>query len=498
MKKKLNILMAAAECIPFAKTGGLADVVGSLPIALKKLGHDVRIVMPKYSFIDCEKFNILPYIKIMGVWMGNALEWCIVHKTIINDDIPVYFIEFNLYFERSGIYHDENFNDYLDNPRRFGFLSRAALQLCHEIDFKPDIVHSNDWQTALIPAYLKIWHWNDPLLGSSASVLTIHNIAYQGIYPKSHYEYLGLREENFTQEKFECFGAVNFLKGGIYYADALNTVSPTYARETKSPDGGNGLAPYLNNRGSDYCGILNGVDYLKWDPEIDPYTSKNYSINDLSGKAICKRELQNEMKLEENTDIPIFGVISRFVLQKGLHLLAESIVKIIENMVVQFVILGTGDKNLEKFFRDMAIRYPGNVGVYIGYNNELAHLIEAGSDFFLMPSIYEPCGLNQIYSLKYGTLPVVRATGGLEDTVDNYNEETGEGTGFKFYEASSHAVYYTVGWAVSTYYDRKEHMKKMIKSAMSRHFSWNDSTAEYVKLYYKAIKNKKEYDNKFK
>jgi starch synthase len=490
-QEKLNILMVSSECVPFAKTGGLGDVVGSLPIALKKLGHDVRVVIPKYGFIDSSKYKIRYHHGPMGVWMGDREEWCVIHETTIGDGVPVYLVEFNLYFERSGIYHDSDFNDYLDNPKRFSFLSRAALQLSKDLDFHPDIVHANDWQTALLPAYLKTWHWNDPVLGKAASVLTIHNIAYQGIYPKLNYPYIGLGESNFTWDKLECFGYVNFLKGGVVFADALNTVSPTYALETKTADGGYGLAPYLNDRGGNYYGILNGVDYSDWDPATDKLIPANYSSSDMSGKLKCKRALQKKLDLEPLDDIPIVGVVSRFVSQKGLDLLAERIVSIVQDMKVQFAVLGYGDKGLEWFYGGLPARHGGKIGAFVGYNNELAHLIEAGCDFFLMPSLYEPCGLNQLYSMKYGTLPIVRATGGLEDSVENYNEKTGEGTGFKYHEPSSKAIYYTVGWAVSTYYDRKEHLKKMIQSAMAKDFSWEKSAKEYEKLYDKAIRNKK-------
>jgi starch synthase len=490
MEKKLDILMVSSECVPFAKSGGLADVVGSLPVALKKFGHNVKIVMPRYSFIDTQKFNIKPYLSPMGVRMGNKEEWCSIHSTTIEEDIPVYFIDFLHYFDRNGLYHDMNFKDYHDNPDRFAFLSRAALQLCKDINFKPDIVHANDWQTALIPAYLKVWHWNDPVLGKAASVLTIHNMVYQGIYPKKHYSYIGLGEHNFHQDSFECFGNVNFLKGGIYYADMVNTVSPAYCKETKTPEGGYGLAPYLNNKGDRYTGILNGIDYNRWNPETDKMIPANFSKDDLSGKKICKSELQKRMLYKENPDIPVIGIISRFVPQKGLDILAHCIEAIVRDMHVQFVILGSGEKALEHFYYELPAKYKGIIGSYIGYSDELAHLIEAGSDFFLMPSLYEPCGLNQIYSLKYGTLPIVRAIGGLDDTIENYDEKTGEGTGFKFWEASAKAIYYTVGWAVSTFYDRKDHHLKMMKNAMSKHFSWDDSAAKYMELYQKAIENK--------
>ncbi|MGC8764500.1 MAG: glycogen synthase GlgA [Brevinematia bacterium] len=489
-EKELNILMIASECTPFAKTGGLADVVGSLPVFLRRMGHDVRVVIPKYGFIDIERFSAKKDISIMSVWMGNKEEWCSVYSTDYKG-VTVYFVEFNLYFERNGIYHDNAFNDYEDNPRRFAFLSRAAMEICREKKFYVDILHSHDWQTALSSGYLKVWHWNDPVFTSTVSILTIHNIAYQGIYPAYNYPYLGFGREYFIPDIFECYGAINFLKAGIYFSDFITTVSPKYARETKEPFGGFGLAPYLNAKGDRYIGILNGVDYDVWNPEKDSFLPAHYSKDDLSGKKICKRELQKRMGLKQDDNIPIIGIVSRFVEQKGLHLLMECLDDILNNMVVQFVVLGSGNKSLESFFYYIPSKYPGRIGSYIGYNEELAHLIEAGSDFFLMPSLYEPCGLNQIYSMRYGTLPIVRAVGGLDDTVENYDESTGEGTGFKFYEASSKAIYYTVGWAVSTYFDRKHHMKKLIKNAMSRDFSWEKSAREYESLYTKAIKIKK-------
>jgi starch synthase len=447
------------------------------------------VVMPKYSFIDGERFNLRPFLSPLGVWMGDTLEWCAVHVTD-HHGLPVYFIEFDQYFNRWGLYHDADFNDYLDNPRRFGFLTRAGLQLCRDIHFAPDIVHVHDWHTALAAAYLKIWHWNDPVLGKAASVLTIHNIAYQGVYDARHYPYLGLQWINFTPDKLEDHGRINFLKGGIVYADMVNTVSPTYARETRTPEGGYGLAPYLNDKGENYIGILNGVDYNRWNPETDPLIPTRYSAKDLSGKAVCKRELQRRFSLNVDANIPIIGVVSRLVTQKGLHLLAQAIEDILNNMRVQFVILGAGEKELENFYSSLPARYPGRVGSYIGYNEELSHWIEAGADFFIMPSLSEPCGLNQMYSLKYGTLPIVRAVGGLDDTVQQYDEASAAGTGFKFWEASPRAIYYTVGWAVSTFFDRREHIQQMIQTAMAQDFSWKRSAGEYVRLYERAIANK--------
>ncbi len=491
MTDKLKIAMIASECVPYAKTGGLADVVGALPVALRDLGHEVIIVMPLYASIDRRKYGLRPVISPMGVWMGNTEEWCAVYRRPHDEGVPVYFIEYDRYFNRPGIYHDAELRDYPDNPRRFGFLSRAGLQLCKDLGFEPHIVHVHDWQTALAAAYLKIWHWDDPLLGRSASVLTIHNIGYQGKYPADDYEYLGLQWSNFTPDKFEDHGGLNFLKGGIQYADMVTTVSPRYADEVRTPEGGMGLAMYLNDKGDRFVGILNGVDYTQWNPEIDPLIPENYSLEDLSGKAACKRALQQRLNLEVDEGIPLFGVVSRFAHQKGLDLLAEAMEAILNHMRVQFAILGAGDKGLERFFGDLPRRYPGQVGSHIGYHNELAHWIEAGADFFVMPSRYEPCGLNQIYSLKYGTLPIVRATGGLDDTVEQYDEATGEGTGFKFWEASSHALYYTIGWAVSTYFDRPHHFLHMRATAMQQSFSWQESAERYLSVYQRAIEHQR-------
>lgn len=491
---KLKILMISSEMVPFAKTGGLADVVGVLPVELKKQGHDVRVVIPMYSSIDREKHNIRPFQESMCVWMGNSEEWCAVHSTTVQNDVPVYFIDHSRYFARDGLYHDAQMNDYLDNPCRFGFLSRAALQLCLDRGFKPDIVHVHDWQTALAPAYLKTWHWDNPLLSESASVLTIHNAAYQGVYPKQHYEYLGLGWNNFHADAFESFDRINFLKGGIFFADLVNTVSPGYAKEISRPNAMFGLAPYLTNKGENFFGILNGVDYNDWSPDIDTMIPANYSVKDISGKKECKRALQKKFGLDVNDKIPLFGAVGRFVDQKGYHLLAPAIEGMLKDMEAQFIILGSGSPDLQDYFGAIPSRFPGKAASWIGYNVALSHEIEAGCDFFLMPSLYEPCGLNQLYSLRYGTLPVVRATGGLDDTVENYDEATGNGTGFKFEAATVDALYNTIGWAVSTWYDRPAHIAKLRKKAMQQDFSWDKSTAVYEEAYHKALANKRKYD----
>lgn len=496
MSTALNILVVASEVVPFAKVGGLADVVSSLSSRLKAFGHDIRIVMPRYRCMDDTRVELQNCLEPMGVWMGDAEEWCSVRLTKGFGNVPVYCIEHKLYFEREGLYHDATMDDYDDNPRRFGFLSVAALQLCKDIGFKPDIVHVHDWQTSLVPAYLKIWYWNDRHLGRAASVLTLHNIAYQGTYPKSHLFYLGLGWHNFTSEKFECYDKINFLKGGIYYADFVTAVSPSFAREITTPFSGFGLAPYLSARGSSFKGILNGIDYSLWDPEHDSLIPATFSAVSLEGKKECKRSLQQLFGLHADESIALIGIITRFVEQKGFELFARTIERICNTMIVQFAVLGSGESHLEWFFGELPKRFSGQVGSYIGFDDKRAHLIEAGADFYLMPSLFEPCGLTQMYSQRYGTLPIVRATGGLDDTVEQYDESTGTGTGFKYWEASEEALYYTVGWAVSTWYDRPNHIVQMIQMAMSRDFSWQRQAHEYETTYRQAMINKKKWDER--
>lgn len=486
MAERLNILMVSAECAPFAKSGGLGDVVGALPQFLVKAGHRVVVVMPLYSLINRAKHSIVPAFEKLDVPFGNGHLACGVYKSELPGKVPVYFLEHHDFYSRDGMYHDAAYNDFPDNPLRFAFLSKAALQLCHLLTFSPDIVHANDWHTAVMSAFLKRMYDHDPVFRETAGVLTIHNIAYQGRYNRSFYFRTGLPPGDFTQEKFEHYGDVNFLKGGIHFADVVNTVSPGYAIETRAKPGGYGLEYFLNLKGEDYRGILNGADYDHWNPETDELIPANYSKDDLSGKAACKRVLQEKLGLEQKPDIAVVGIVSRLVEQKGFHIIAECIDDLLADNNVQFAILGAGDTKLEGFFGSLPVRYPGKAGAYIGYDNKLAHLIEAGSDFFLMPSIYEPCGLNQIYSLKYGTLPIVRATGGLNDTVDNYDQDSGEGTGFKFWDPTCTAASNTIRWALETFYKRRPHIEKLVRNAMEQHFSWGDSAGEYIDLYRRA------------
>jgi starch synthase len=500
----MKIAMVTAECFPYAKTGGLGDMVAALAQALRRAGHEVIVVLPKYASIDAARHGLQPAVSPMGVWMGERLEWCSVHVAH-GLGLPVYFIEFDVYYGRAGMYHDADFNDHADNPRRFGFLARAALQLCRDLPFRPDVVHAHDWHAALACAYLKAWHWNDPVLGGAASLLTIHNVPYQGIYGAEHCAYLGLHPHVFAAEGE---AAINFLRAGVRHADMANAVSPTYANQTRTPEHGHGLDPWLRARGDDYWGILNGVDYAQWDPAVDALIPQRYTPSDLAGKAECKRVLQLRFGLEVSPDTPVVGMLGRMVAQKGWDLLRApvdgrpALDHIVRTMRAQFVFLGTGDSDSELFIakspgrcaaavRGVAGRDPDCVGAYIGYDEARAHLIEAGADFFLMPSLYEPCGLNQMYSLKYGTPPIVRATGGLADSVEQYDQRSGDGTGFRFDDATPRALVDAVGWAVSTYYDRPAHLAALRQAGMARDFAWHRSVPSYEAAYERALANKR-------
>lgn len=485
----MKILMVAAEAVPFAKTGGLADVAGVLPKFLAQRGHDVRVVMPRYWQVPTDKLTHVA--GGLGVPMGIIGElWAGVYEgRLPGSDVPIYFLDFEQYFGRAGLYNDERGQGFLDNDNRFVFLARGALQLAKKLHFAPDIVHCNDWHTAAAPIFINTHYKWDPVIGPAASILTIHNMQYQGRFYSGLMKVLGLGWEHFTHLELEFEDEVNLLKGGMYHATLLNAVSPGYAREIQTPAFGHGLEGVAVDRSADLYGILNGCDYGEWNPEVDPLIPATYSDKDLSGKAICKAELQKRLGLPVRPDVPVFGWVSRLVHQKGPDILAAALDAILD-LDVQIALLGSGEAWAHAHFPSVAARRP-NFGCHIGYSNELAHLIEAGSDFFLMPSRFEPCGLNQLYSLRYGTLPIVHAVGGLDDTVDNFDEDTLEGTGFKFWDLTPAALYNTIGWATHTYYNRPEAMKALIQRAMSQRFSWEDSAAEYEDLYRRAVARKR-------
>ena len=480
----MKIAFIASECYPFVKTGGLADVVGSLSQALAELGHEVVVILPYYKQNISSNIAISPFFETMCVHMGSGIEeWCSVKTAALGKKVSVFLIESDKYFFRDGLYCDKFNNDFQDNPYRFAFFCRAALQLLRDTDVRPDVVHAHDWQTAAVCAYMKTWDWGESGIDRAKAVLTIHNIGYQGIYSADCLDYCGFDWKYFNSGVFEDYGRVNFLKGGIHFADYVTTVSPKYASETLDGSQSYGLAPFLKNKGERYVGILNGVDYSVWDPKTDKTIPENYSARSFKGKNTCKKVLQQRFGLVEDENIPVIGVVSRFAYQKGLDVLAKTVGRIVDSMLVQFAVMGSGDNELENFFRRISAERAGKVGNFIGYSDEMSHLVEAGSDFFIMPSRYEPCGLNQIYSLKYGTLPIVRNTGGLSDTVEQYDEAAGSGTGFKFDYLSSDAIFDTVGWAVSTYFDRPKHFTAMRKAAMKCDFSWKNSAKEYEKIY---------------
>ncbi len=482
----LKILFVASEAAPFAKTGGLGEVVGDLPRYLHELGHDVRVILPRYYIIDPALYGLRMLPGCLVVPMGIIGEmYCGVWEgRFAKSDLPVYFIEHHSLYGRNGIYGVDNVG-FMDNDNRFVFLSRAAMELPKMLGWQPDIMHAHDWHTAAVPIFLNTLYRNDPFVGNAASVLTIHNMQYQGNFYPGLMEVLDIGWEHFTFLELEKDDQVNLLKGGICHANLLNTVSRGYAREIQTPQYGWGLEGVLRERTADLYGILNGVDYDEWNPSTDHYLPANYTVDDLSGKAVCKRELQRRFGLPE-IDVPLFGIVSRMVPQKGTDLLAEAIHKMIK-LELQVVVVGNGEPWAHFFFGGMAHRHPDKVGCYIGYDNALAHLVEAGSDFFLMPSLFEPCGLNQMYSLAYGTPPIVRATGGLDDSVDNFNEAELSGDGFKFWTHTAAALYDTVGWATWTFYNNHKGLEALRRNGMSKHFNWEDSALAYDSLYRNAL-----------
>ena len=481
----MKILMVTPEVDPFVKVGGLADVVGSLSKELTRLGHDVRIVCPLHGSIRQDP-SWQAHDRPLWVDLGAGREGAKVWETRLpRSATPVYFLENFQHYGRPEIYHGP-WGAHADNDRRFAFLCRAALNLCLNLDWLPDVIHGHDWTTGLVPVYLNTTDRDGPL-GRAASVFTIHNLEHQGYCDRSLLDYAHVPWSEFRADSLESMGAVNLMKAGLYHATKLTTVSPAYAREIQTPAFGCGLDDVLRFRSADLIGILNGIDEEVWNPATDPLLPAHYAAGDFAGKAACKAALQETLGLPPEPNIILCGVVSRLFAQKGLDLLAAILPEVLEQMAVQFVLLGTGEAALEQAFREIAARHPGRVGLKIGFDNRLAHLIEAGSDCFVMPSRFEPCGLNQLYSLRYGTLPLVRATGGLVDTVENYREGDATGTGFVFEHPTPPALYYTIGWAVSTYYDRPDDFQQLRRNAMARDSSWRGPARHYEDVYRWAV-----------
>jgi starch synthase len=483
----MKVLFVASECAPFAKTGGLGDVVGALPKALAGIGMDVRVVVPLYSGFDWSGLERLEGTLGVPMWFGTA--WSALRLgRLPGSEVPVYFLEYNRYFDRPFLYGPPD-EGYPDNLERFTFLSRGALELTKALGWVPDVVHAHDWQSALVPVYVDTVEWAQPLHGS-ATVYSIHNLAYQGVFDGGAMFVTGLGREHYNAREFEHFGAMNLTKAALYHATMLSTVSPTYAREIQTSEYGFGLDGVLRERGADLRGILNGIDVAEWNPATDPHLAARYDATDLAGKAVCKAALQQEAGLPVRTEVPVFGLVGRLVAQKGVDVLAQTLERVLE-WDLQVVLLGTGEPDAERYFAWLSGRRPDRFKAWIGFDDARAHRIEAGADFFLMPSRFEPCGLNQMYSLRYGTLPIVRRTGGLADSVLNYDERTGEGTGFVLHDLHAGSLGDTIGWALSTWYGRPDHVRAMRRRAMTQDFSWQRAAREYEALYLAAYERRR-------
>lgn len=484
--RPLKILVVSSEVVPFAKTGGLADVAGSLPKALAlvgndNMGNDVRVVMPRYQQIEAGVYRM-----DFPVPFKDRNETAIIREASIESQyrgerktIPVYLVDNHHYFYRDRIYMFD------DEAERFAFFCRAVLEMLPKLDWQPDVIHCNDWQSGPIPLFLKTHYRQDQFYNRIATVFTIHNLQYQGNYPKDVLRILGLGEEFFHPERLEFYGMVSFMKAGIVYSDVINTVSRTYASEIQHPELGERMDGLLRKRSKDLYGIVNGINYHEFNPKTDPRITRNYDSSSVANKKENKYALQKEMNLPVK-DVPLIGLISRLVDQKGLDLIAEVIDEIM-SADLQFVVLGSGDHYYENMFERIRSRYPDKMGLYLGFNAILAQRIYAGSDMFLMPSRFEPCGLGQLISLRYGTIPIVRFTGGLADTVNDYNPDTGSGNGFGFFEYSGRELLNTIKRSIKLYREKPAQWEALVRNAMEQDFSWARSGVEYLQLYQQAM-----------
>lgn len=470
-----RVLFCASEMTPFAKTGGLADVAGALPPALRRIGADVHGVLPLYGGIDREAGGIAPVGKGFTVKLDIGRENFTIHRAD-REGVPVYLLQCDHLFNRAGLYGEKNF-DYPDNCRRFALFSRACLELADYLGLDPDIVHVHDWQTALIPVYMRT-----SARSRARSLLTIHNLAFQGIFPPGEYHWTGLDWSLFEWRKLEFYGKVNFLKGGIVYADAVSTVSPTYAREIRQAELGCGLEGALAEKGDRLVGILNGIDLRDWNPATDVHLPARFSADNLAGKQTCRTALMQEAGLAP-TQLPLFGTVGRLTEQKGLDILLPALAVLLGEGY-PFVVLGTGDAAYEAGLRKLAQLYPGRLGLFLAFDNRLAHLIEAGCDMFVMPSRFEPCGLNQFYSMRYGTVPIVRATGGLADSVGPWTPAgPGAATGFVFSDYTAAALLGACREAIAIFADNKSAWLELMRNGMKLDAGWSRSAQNYLALY---------------
>jgi starch synthase len=472
----LRILFAASEGLPFSKTGGLADVVEALPKALAAQGHEIAVVLPRYRGNKAAT-AVLPSLTMP---MDGRLRFPSIADGGTLNNVHYFFLDDPGYYDRDGIYGNSA-GDFPDNAERYSEFSRAVIELAKHV-WAPDVIHCHDWQTGLVPVFLRSAYAEDPLVKNIPVVFTIHNIGYQGHFPAAVLERASIPREVYHPAGVEFYGLVNFLKGGLVYADYLTTVSKKYAEEMQTAEFGYGLDGVVRSRADRVVGILNGVDYGVWNPEKDQRIAARYSVKDLSGKQACKKDLLETFGLSAgHLARPVIGIVSRFADQKGFDLIAATADELMKEDVV-LTVLGTGERRYEELFERLANEFPGRVGVRIAYDDELAHKIEAGADMFLMPSRYEPCGLNQVYSLKYGTVPIVRATGGLDDSVESFDMEHGTGTGFKFAEYSGAALLESVRQGLHYFADERI-WKRIQLNGMSKDFSWKRPAAEYAKLY---------------
>jgi len=475
----LRILFAASEGVPFSKTGGLGDVTGALPGALASLGLEVAVVMPLYRATRLANPKVLA--PSLTIPLGRRFHFPRIVEETGKDSVRWLFVDAPQFFDRDALYVAADGRDYPDNPERFGLFSRCVVEIAKSL-FPPDVIHCHDWQAGMVPVLLETDYRDDPALNNIPTVFTIHNLGYQGVFPPDALGRVGLGPELFTLEGMEFYGQVSFLKGALNFADWITTVSRKYSQEIQTSEFGFGLEGVLRQRTDRIRGILNGADYSQWDPSEDRFIAAHYNASDLEGKKKCKEDLLKEFGLPEGAArSPLIGIVSRFTRQKGADLIAEVADRLLAEDI-RLVALGTGEPEYEELFRKLAAQYKDKVAVRIAYDNTLAHKIEAGADMFLMPSYYEPCGLNQIYSLRYGTVPVVRATGGLEDTIEEYNPDNGKGTGFKFSRYSGAALLETLRHALAVY-AKPAQWKQLMLNGMNQDFSWQISAREYHRLY---------------
>jgi starch synthase len=477
----MHIAFAASEGVPFSKTGGLADVVGALPRALAALGHQVSVYLPRYR--QTKLVDAATVVRSITVPFDDKYRFASVVTGGTQSGVRFYFVEYPPYFDRDALYGTAA-GDYPDNAERFALFSRAILE-ASKILGVPQVFHCHDWQTALLPVLLRTVYAEDPAFRDAATVFTIHNMGYQGLFPPETLPLLMLPWDLFTMSRMEFFGQVNFLKGALTYSDYITTVSRKYGQEIQTAEYGFGLEGVLRDRASTVTGILNGVDYEEWSPQTDKFTVAKFSPQDLSGKAKCKQDLLAAFGMPSaDLKLPVIGIVSRFAAQKGFDLISQIMDRLAREELI-LVALGAGDKPYEEMFQRLTKQFPKKIAVKIAYDNAIAHKIEAGSDMFLMPSRYEPCGLNQIYSLKYGTVPIVRATGGLDDTIEPWDARTGKGTGFKFTEYNGESLLLTIKQALVAFRDQTS-WQALMRNGMDKDFSWNASAREYGKVYERA------------